>query len=285
MLTIKAALEEAMTAIDRVDAQVIMAHLLGVNRAYLAAHPMQVLTETQDARVDLMVAQRALGMPVAYVVGEREFYSRDFAVSTDVLIPRPETETLVEAALANAGRPVASFGRPVEGRAPITVLDLGTGSGVLAITLALELPGPHVTATDASPAALALARSNAESLGASVEFLRGEWYAPVKGRRFDLIVSNPPYVAEGDPHLAQGDLRFEPRHALTDGSGDGLDSIRHIVAGAREHLNPGGAILIEHGYDQADAVAKLLEEAGFVDLVSIEDLGGIQRVAGGTLSP
>jgi len=262
-----------MGSIDRVDAQVIMAHLLGVNRAYLAAHPMQVLTESQDARVDLMVAQRALGLPVAYVIGKREFYSREFEVSTDVLIPRPETETLVETALRHS----------VEGRGLINILDLGTGSGVLAITLALELPGARLTATDSSPAALALARTNAKALGADVEFLQGEWYAPVAKRRFDLIVSNPPYVAGGDPHLAQGDLRFEPRHALTDGSGDGLDSIRHIVEGARAHLNPGGGILIEHGYDQAGAVAGLLAKAGFVDLASIRDLAGIPRVASGKI--
>jgi len=274
MLTIKAALEEAMGSIDRVDAQVIMAHLLGVNRAYLAAHPMQVLTESQDARVDLMVAQRALGLPVAYVIGKREFYSREFEVSPEVLIPRPETETLVETALRH----------PVEGRGLINILDLGTGSGVLAITLALELPGARLTATDSSPAALALARTNAKALGADVEFLQGEWYAPVAKRRFDLIVSNPPYVAGGDPHLAQGDLRFEPRHALTDGSGDGLDSIRHIVEGARAHLNPGGGILIEHGYDQAPAVAALLGKANFVDLASIQDLAGIPRVAGGKIA-
>ncbi len=273
MFTIKAALEEATLAIDRVDAQAIMAHMLGVNRAYLAAHPMHVLTESQDARIDIMVAQRAMGMPVAYLVGKREFYSRDFEVGPDVLIPRPETETLVEAAI----------GHSRAGANPASALDLGTGSGIVAITLACETPGLAVTATDSSRAALGIARANAKALGANVEFLEGEWYAPVKGRRFDLIVSNPPYVAGSDPHLAEGDLRFEPRHALTDGSGDGLDSIRAIVAGARDHLNPGGGILIEHGYDQAQAVARLLGQAGFVDLESIRDLSGIPRVAGGKL--
>ncbi|HEX4763155.1 MAG TPA: peptide chain release factor N(5)-glutamine methyltransferase [Usitatibacter sp.] len=270
MFTIKAALEEASISIDRIDAQVIMAHMLGVNRAYLASHPMQVLTESQDARIDLMVAQRAMGMPVAYLVGKREFYSREFEVCPDVLIPRPETETLIEAAIRHAGNPA-------------TALDLGTGSGIVAITLACELPQVSMTAIDSSAAALAIARANAKAHNARVELLEGEWYAPVAGRRFDLIVSNPPYVAGGDPHLVQGDLRFEPRHALTDGSGDGLDSIRHIVAGARAHLNPGGAILIEHGYDQAEAVAALLARAGFADLASIKDLAGIPRVAGGKL--
>lgn len=268
MLTLKAALELATEAVGRVDAQVICAHMLGVNRAYLAAHPMQVLTETQDARIDMMVAQRSMGHPIAYLVGKREFYSRDFSVGPEVLIPRPETETLVEQALR---------------RDASRVLDLGTGSGAIAVTLALERPGSLVTATDKSQAAIQVARSNAADLGARVEFLQGEWYAPVAGRRFDLIVSNPPYVAQGDPHLTQGDLRFEPAQALTDGSADGLGSIREIVAGARDHLNPGGFVLIEHGYDQAPAVAALLSKAGFTDLISAPDLAGIPRVAGGRL--
>ena len=268
MLTLKAALELATEAVGRVDAQVICAHMLGVNRAYLAAHPMQVLTETQDARIDMMVAQRSMGHPIAYLVGKREFYSRDFSVGPEVLIPRPETETLVEQALR---------------RDASRVLDLGTGSGAIAVTLALERPGSLVTATDKSQAAIQVARSNAADLGARVEFLQGEWYAPVAGRRFDLIVSNPPYVAQGDPHLTQGDLRFEPAQALTDGSADGLGSIREIVAGARDHLNPGGFVLIEHGYDQAPAVAALLAKAGFTDLISAPDLAGIPRVAGGRL--
>jgi len=165
----------------------------------------------------------------------------------------------------------------------LTVLDLGTGSGAIAITLALERPSARVSAIDTSAAALEVARANAAALGAKVEFLQGAWYAPVAGRRFDLLVSNPPYVAASDEHLGRGDLRYEPAGALTDGSADGLDSIRAIVAGAREHLNPGGRLLLEHGYDQAQAVAALLREAGFAAIVSIPDLAGIPRVAGGTL--
>ena len=280
MLTLKAALEEASASIGRVDAQAIVAHLLGVNRAYLAANPMRVLTESEDARVDLFVAQRAMGHPVAYLLGKREFYSRDFAVGPDVLIPRPETETLVEAALQRV-TPGASA--EAMDRGPISVLDLGTGSGVIAVTLACEWPDAIVTATDSSRAALSVARANAASLGARVEFLEGTWYAPVAGRRFDLIVSNPPYVAHADPHLAEGDLRFEPPHALTDGSPDGLDSIRAIVAGAASHLNPGGRLLLEHGYDQQESVAGILAAAGFVDLASIPDLAGTARVAGGKM--
>ena len=287
MLTLKAALEEAAAAIGRIDAQVIVAHLLGVNRAYLVANPMRVLTESEDARVDMWVAQRQMGLPVAYLVGKREFYSRDFTVGPDVLIPRPETETLVEAALERLRHSRPRLERSGAGSVgnPAQVLDLGTGSGAIALTLACERPDIAVIATDASEAALAVARANAEALGCveRVELIHGPWYAPVAGRLFDLIVSNPPYVANGDPHLAEGDLRFEPPHALTDGSRDGLDSVRVIVAGAREHLNPGGWLLLEHGYDQQAAVAGLLAAAGFRDRTSIPDLAGISRVAGGRI--
>jgi release factor glutamine methyltransferase len=305
MQTVKAALEDAFATVDRIDAQVLMGHVLGVGRAWLAANPMHILTETQDARVDMLVAQRALGQPVAYLVGKREFYGRDFTVTSDVLIPRPETETLVEAALEHlrrAGRDDRRPGRDDrrpgrrnrDGACPgnheaggpgPSVLDLGTGSGAIAVTLACELPGARIVATDASPAALAVARANAKSLGCEerIEFLQGSWYAPVAGQRFDLVVSNPPYVARDDDHLGQGDLRFEPRSALADGSPDGLDSIRAIAAGARAHLAPGGALLLEHGYDQARAVARLLVEAGFAAPISIPDLAGIPRVAGGII--
>ncbi len=292
MLTLKAALEEAAASIGRVDAQVLFAHLLGVNRTYLAAHPMRFITESEDARYASLVAQRALGQPVAYLLGRREFYSREFAVGPEVLIPRPETETLVAAALArlpgphHARRPGEGphVRRPGEGRGPISVLDLGTGSGAIALTLAAERADIEVTATDASAAALDVARANALALGCAVELLHGEWYAPVAGRRFDLVVSNPPYVAAHDPHLAAGDLRFEPRCALTDESRDGLGSIRAIVAEAPRHLLPGGWLLLEHGHDQAEAVRALLHAAGFANIVSLADLAGIPRVAGGTLA-
>jgi release factor glutamine methyltransferase len=272
MLTLKAALEEASAAIGRVDAHVLVAHLLGVDRAYIAANPMRVLTETEDARIDMLVAQRSMGHPVAYLTGVREFYSRPFAVGPAVLIPRPETETLVEAALARLSPSAA-------------VLDLGTGSGVVGVTLACERPDVRVTCTDVSAAAIEIARANATTLGAAVrvELREGPWYAPVAGRRFDAIVSNPPYVAHGDAHLSEGDLRFEPARALTDGSADGLASIRAIVAGASEHLNAGGWLLFEHGHDQREAVDAILRHAGFVQRVSIEDLAGIPRVAGGVI--
>ncbi len=281
MLTLGAALELAEAAIGRVDAHAIFSHLLGVNRAYLIANPMRVLTESEDARADMLVAHRSMGQPVAYLMGKREFYSRDFAVGPGVLIPRPETETLVDAAkeicLCPSRQGHSGAGNPVD------VLDLGTGSGVIAVTLALEAPTANVTATDLSDAALEIARANAASLGARVEFLQGAWYAPLAGRRFDLIVSNPPYVAARDTHLEEGDLRFEPRGALTDESADGLDSIRAIVAGAARHLKPGGCVLMEHGYNQAGAVAALLRAAGFTTDQPVPDLAGIPRVAGGRL--
>jgi release factor glutamine methyltransferase len=273
MHTVKAALEDAMATIDRVDAYVLMAHVLGVNRAYLLANPMRVLTESEDARIDSLVTQRALGQPVAYIVERREFYGRDFIVGPDVLIPRPETETLVEAALARLAPGAAC-------------LDLGTGSGAIAVSLACERPDVGVAATDTSPACLAVARANAAALGCGerVELLAGPWYEPVGARRFDLVVSNPPYIAAADEHLGRGDLRFEPAAALTDGSRDGLDSIRAIAAGARAHLRPGGWLWLEHGYDQAEAVARILAAAGFAEPLSLPDLAGIPRVAGGRMT-
>lgn len=266
--TVGAALDEASAEIGRVDARVLLCHLLGTGRAWLAANPMHVLTESQDAQYDSLVARRAQGYPVAYLVGTREFHSRDFEVGPAVLIPRPETETLVDLALERL-------------REGDEALDLGTGSGAIAVTLACERPGAKVCAVDVSPESLALARANAARHGATVEFLEGDWYGPVAGRRFDLVVANPPYVGAADHHLAEGDLRFEPRGALTDGSADGLGSIRALVSGAPAHLKSGGWILIEHGYDQAAACRALLEGAGFTDLVSHPDLAGIPRVAGG----
>jgi release factor glutamine methyltransferase len=199
-----------------------------------------------------------------------------FGVGPEVLIPRPETEGLVEAALARLPPPTSNL-------AP-RILDLGTGSGAIAVTLACERRDATVVATDASPAALAIARTNAATHRCRVELLQGSWYEPLGNRRFDLIVSNPPYIARNDPHLASGDLRFEPAMALTDGSRDGLDSIRAIVHGAAEYLEPGGWLLIEHGYDQKDAVQSLLAEARFEDRISLDDLARIPRVGGGRIS-
>lgn len=277
-MNIGEALKFAEATIDRIDAQYLLADVLKMGRASLIAHPERPLSDREEVAFTLRVLGRAEGKPVAYLVGKREFYGRDFAVNEHVLIPRPETETLVELALAR----LSGQKRPAD-RASARVLDLGAGSGAIAVTLALESQGSLVTACDISHGALAVARANAARLFAKVEFLESNWYAALADRQFDLIVSNPPYVAGNDSHLAQGDLRFEPKTALTDDSADGLDSIRNIVAGAPAHLHPGGWLLFEHGYDQADVCRDLLLKAGFIDPISVKDLAGIPRVAGGQI--
>jgi len=216
--------------------------------------------------------RRREGAPVAYLTGQREFWGLSIAVDRSVLIPRPETETLVEWALQKL---------PPE--RPLRVLDLGTGSGAIALAIAHERPRAQVLATDRSEAALAVARANAQRLAiGNVAFIRSDWYEAVAASEtFDLIASNPPYVARGDPHLREGDLRFEPQEALTSGA-DGLDALRIIVRGARERLVAGGWLVVEHGFDQADAVRGLLRSAGLCDLASFRDLCGIPRVALGS---
>ena len=266
------ALKQAEREIGSVDAMALMCHSLKRNRAFVIAHCDDSMDERDLMGLELMVSSRKLGTPVAYLIGKREFYSREFVVTPDVLIPRPETEVLVDQALARLSEASAPE--------PAWILDLGTGSGAIAITLALEARA-QVTATDRSEAALSVARGNAARLGASVDFIQSNWYSALAGERFDLIVANPPYVAAGDPHLSQGDLRFEPQTALADGSHDGLSSIRAIIEGAPAHLNPGGWLLFEHGYDQAEACRELLLQRGFEGIVSVPDLAGIARVAGG----
>jgi release factor glutamine methyltransferase len=253
----------------RLDARLLAARALGVSETWLIAHGREALDATDGARIDAFIARRAAGEPVAYILGEREFYGRAFAVTPATLIPRPETEHLVEAALER-----------VTDRAAARVLDIGAGSGCIAITLKLERPAWSVTGVDISPAALCVARANATRLGAAVAFLESDLYAAVAGHRYDLIVSNPPYVAAGDAHLARGDLRFEPAAALASGA-DGLDSPRRIVAAAPEHLEAGGWLIVEHGWDQAEALAGLLAEAGFAERFMRRDLAGQARVSGG----
>lgn len=250
------------------EARALLAHALGVRREWLIAHPEAEVSEPQRAAFAALAARRARGEPLAYLLGAQEFYGREFAVSPAVLIPRPETELLVDAAL-DALRGVV---------AP-RVLDLGTGSGCIAITLALERADAAVTAVDRSPAALAVARANAARLGARVTLVESDWYANVQGR-FDAIVANPPYVAAGDPHLPA--LRDEPRHALTD-QADGLSYLRAIAAGAPAHLQPGAPLLVEHGYDQGAAVRALFEGAGFGAVRTLRDAAGLERVCVGLL--
>lgn len=262
----------------RLEARVLAAFAWKVTPAWLIAHGTDTPTDAQSAAADALLSRRLAGEPIAYLVGAREFYGRPFEVSPAVLIPRPDTELLVELALAHMPP-----GQAVE------VLDLGTGSGCVAITLALERPLAQVTALDRSPAALAVAQRNAARLDAPVEFLNSDWFAAfmpprvLGARRFDLIVGNPPYIAAGDPHLGRGDIRFEPLTALAAGR-DGLDDLRRLTATAGAHLKPGGALLLEHGYDQADAVQALLRASGFQRPRSWTDLSGIRRVSGGHLS-
>ena len=253
------------------EAQILLGHVLGVSRAWLSAHGDENTDPSVAAVFRDLVRRRRAGEPVAYLVGRREFYGLDFHVTPDVLIPRSDTETLVDAALEKVVRHARS-----------DVLDLGTGSGCIAITIAHERHNTRVTAVDVSTAALNIARENAAAIAVDVEFVQGRWFEPLASNRFDLIVSNPPYVSAGDPHLQQGDLRFEPATALTSGK-DGLTDIRGIVAGASAHLRAGGWLLFEHGYDQAGVCRDLLHDAGFGEVFSRADLAGLPRVAGGRL--
>jgi release factor glutamine methyltransferase len=251
-------------------AQVLLAHAAGRDRAWLVAHATDALDRATLDTFFALAKRRRDGEPVAYLVGRREFWGLDLAVDPRVLIPRPETETLVEAALARL---------PAD--RPIRVLDLGTGSGAIALALARERPRAGIVAVEASAPALALARRNAERLGLrNVEFVAADWYDGLDAAPFDAIVSNPPYVARLDPHLAEGDVRHEPTLALVGGA-DGLAALRTIVAGAPARLRDAGWLLVEHGHDQAGAVRALLADAGFGALVSVRDLAGVPRVAAG----
>jgi len=272
--TLGEALAFARQRIDRLDARLLLQYATGCTHADLLARPETPVIGPAFAQFADWVARRAAGEPLAYLVGESEFRGRVFQLSPAVLIPRPETEVLLDLALER-----------LAGRQSPDVVDLGTGSGIVAISLALECPEARVSAVDLSPGALAVARNNAGRLGAKVEFHEGDWFAPLAGRQFDLIVSNPPYVAEGDPHLALNGLPHEPRLALTDQEpgGNGLACIRRIVADAAIHLKPGGWLLFEHGYDQGEASRNLLAAAGFKEPFTHPDLAGIDRVSGAHL--
>ncbi|MDR2787499.1 MAG: peptide chain release factor N(5)-glutamine methyltransferase [Candidatus Accumulibacter sp.] len=267
---------QAAGRIERLDARLLLEHVCGCKQADLIAHPERALSEAQADRFEELLARRAAGEPFAYLVGSAWFCGLEFAVDPAVLIPRPETELLVDL----AARRAATLDGP-------RILDLGTGSGIVAVTLARRFPQARVTAVDASAAALEVARANAARHGVAVRFLEGDWYAPLADERFDLIVSNPPYVADGDPHLSSNGLPFEPRDALSDGitGGDGLACIRRIVAAAPRHLKPGRCLLMEHGYDQAVEVRKLLAASGFSETASWRDGAGIWRVSGGRRPP
>jgi len=260
--------------LPRLEARMLLEHVLQRPRVWLLAHDDEALETSQVTAYAALVARRAAGEPMAYLLGTREFMGHAFHVTPEVLIPRPETEHLVEAAMAHLS--ACTNAHP-------DVADLGTGSGAVAIAVALACPHARVTASDASAAALAVARGNAQRLHADMVFCQGDWYAALPAdQRYDLIVANPPYVARHDPHLGQGDVRFEPRAALTD-EADGLAALRTLAAGAPARLKPGGAIWLEHGWDQAAGVRALLCAAGLRDVASRRDLAGIERISGGYL--
>jgi release factor glutamine methyltransferase len=259
---------QAALPLDPLENRILLCHATGLSRIQLITQAERLLSPDEAACLSDLVQRRLAGEPIAYLVGKREFFGLDFQVNEAVLIPRPDTELIVELALERL---------PPNGR----LLDMGTGSGAIAVSVAHSRPDAQVTALDVSGAALAVARANAAANGARVRFLQSDWFAALaSAEAFELIASNPPYIAAGDQHLSQGDLRFEPASALTDHA-DGLSALRIIIDQAPAYLVPGAWLLLEHGYDQAEAVRALLVQRGYADVQSWRDLGGIERVSGG----
>ncbi|MDQ2185491.1 HemK/PrmC family methyltransferase [Alcaligenaceae bacterium A4P071] len=310
---------QAASGLPRLEARMLLEAALDKPRSWLLAHDTDLLPDAAVQAFTAAAARRMAGEPMAYILGWREFMGHRFRVTPDVLIPRPDTELLVETAIAEIEAAVARRAQRVaeEGRTEprtvasggalpgatalgnvtpataqqaatlssdrVSVLDLGTGSGAIAVSVALACPHAQVVAVDESAAALAVARDNGAALGATVEWLAGSWFEPLAAdRRFDVIVSNPPYIAADDPHLEAGDLRFEPAGALTDHA-CGMAELTQIVAGAVRRLNPGGALWVEHGWTQAEAVRALFIQNGFSRVESRRDLAGIERISGGYL--
>lgn len=275
-VTLKVLLDEG-TAILRetsdspaLDAQLLLCHAAGATKLDLLCTPERTVSAPVSKQFHALIARRRAGEPIAYLLGTREFWSMPLRVTPATLIPRPETETLVELALTRI---------PPDTTA--TILDLGTGSGAIALAIARERPRARITATDASSEALAVAMHNAQTLHLdNVRFAQGRWFEPLDNARFDVIVSNPPYIAASDPHLTRGDLRFEPISALTCG-GDGLSALRHIAQHARSHLSEEGWLLMEHGYDQSTALMTWMRTLGFDNVTDHADLAGIARVVSG----
>ena len=262
---------DASTA--RIEVQSLLQHVLRVQRSYLLAHPEQALDATQQASYDALLERRLHGEPISYILGEREFFGLKFRVTPATLIPRADTELLVELALQ----------RLPQSRA-CRVLDMGTGSGAIALSIAHARSDASVVAVDASEAALQVANENAGRLGIhNIQFLHSDWFSALNGQHFDVIVSNPPYIAADDVHLTRGDVRFEPLTALASGA-EGLDDIRRIISQAGTYLESGKWLLLEHGYDQAARVRELFQHYGFADVFSAKDLAGIERVTGGVKS-
>lgn len=262
----------AASGLPRLEGEVLVAHALGAQRSWLTGHRHDPLASEQVGACESLLARRRAGEPVAYLVGGREFFGLDLRVTPAVLIPRPETELLVELALAELAR--------VPHQRTPRVLDLATGSGAVAIAIAVHAPRAQVFASDLSPQALAIAVDNAARHRARVDLRQGDWFAPFAGERFALVVANPPYVAAADPHLAQGDLVHEPRLALVAGA-DGLEAIRAIVAQAGAYLEESGLLLLEHGHEQGEACRALLHSAGLAEVSTWCDAAGHERVSGG----
>lgn len=270
MTSVRDALAAARAAgLDRLDAQLLLAHHLQRPRSWLLAHDDAALDAGIAAALQADIDRRAAGVPLAYLTGRKDFHGLTLRVTPQVLVPRPDTETLVDWAIELAARATSP-----------TIVDLGTGSGAIALAVKAARPTVQMTATDASAAALGVARGNADALGLAVRFAAGDWWAAVGDERFALALSNPPYIAAGDPHLPA--LVHEPGAALVSGA-DGLEAIRTIVGGAAGHLQRDGWLLLEHGHDQAAAVTGLLRRHGFADVGSRADLAGILRCSGGRL--
>jgi len=275
MSDIKYALKDALAQLEatsdsaRLDAEVLLAYVLNTSRTYLYSHPEQLLLRDHQITYQHLLAQRAEGLPIAYITGTREFWDQTLHVNQDTLIPRPETELLVELTLKHLDKPNAS------------ILDLGTGSGAIGIALATERPDWRITASDICQDALLIARENAQRLKLTHwTAIESDWFDNIPHKHFDAILANPPYIAEHDPHLSQGDVRFEPRAALVSGP-DGLDAFRRIIEQSYHRLSKNGFVLLEHGYNQKQAVTTLLRQHGFVDVQCWTDCQGNERVSGG----
>jgi release factor glutamine methyltransferase len=252
------------------DAQVLLCHVLQCNSAHLAAWPEKNLSDSDEEKFHALIQQRAQGVPVAHLTGQREFWSLNFSVDDSTLIPRPETETLIEFIFSHYAD-----------REHLRMLDLGTGSGAIAIAVAKEKPGWQITASDIAAPALKLARRNSERLQAeNISFMQSDWFQNISAKDFDLIVSNPPYIAADDPHLSQGDVRFEPATALVSGS-SGMDAIEHICLHAKNHLAKNGWLIVEHGYNQKQQVADCFIKNGYAQLTQQQDLSGHIRMSAG----
>lgn len=266
---------QKLSPLPLLEQHMLWAHVLGVERAWLIAHDRDPIADAAWQQYQSLQTQRMAGTPMAYLLGWREFMGHRFAVNPQVLIPRPETELLVTHLLEQV---LPHYGQP-------RVLELGTGSGAIAISLALACPQAQIVATDICPLALAVAQQNARTLcGENIEFLRGSWYDAVdKSEQFDVIVSNPPYIAAQDEHLQQGDLRAEPRKALTDGY-DGMQALHIIITTAPQFLRTKGALWVEHGWNQSQPVRELILREGFSEVHSINDLSGVPRISGGTIN-